>query len=369
MTNHAHSRGGLLPPTSSTRSVVGFVALLAAVVVSGLSNSRLAAGAEAPLKASPAFVYVPGRGVEIGQTGLTLGGYANAEIEKPEGDNASFLLEELSFIVNWSASPDWRFYSETELEDALVVDERGHARSSDEDLVLQNRLYLDYGWSDRLNVRVGKFLTPVGIWNPIHAAPLVWTVSRPLATTTLFFDKVTTGVMLYGGSYMGGLRVDYSLYGQPTDQLLAEPDDLRSARRSAGTRVQLSSGGPWTVGVSSLAQDNQVLQRWEYVGGADFKWERDRVELWSEFTANTPIPGGQGTHWGFYTQATVPVVSDFYAIGRYEHGHTEADVNVGVLGLAYRPRPHLVIKTQYLFSDRRSESAERGFAAALAILF
>ncbi len=358
---------GVSPPAGVSQSLVCFVALLAAVTLSRLSSSRLAWADELPAQAPPAFAYVPGRGLEIGHTGLTLGGYANAEAEKLEGERAEFEVEELSFFVNWSWRPQWRFFSETELEDLLIVDERGRTESGD-DLVRQKRLYLDYTWSEHLNVRVGKFLTPVGIWNVIHAAPLVWTVSRPLATTTRFFDDTTTGVMLYGSSYLRGLRLDYSLYGQPTDQLVAQRDDARSARRGAGARMQLSGGESWTLGASSVAQDNQVLRRWEYVNGADFKWEHDRIELWSELVANTPVHGEEDTDWAFYVQATIPLVSDFYGISRYEHGRTE-DVNVGILGLAYRPLPNFVIKTQYLFSDRRTEAAERGFAAAVAFLF
>jgi hypothetical protein len=331
----------------------------------GLWSARVACGGEPPTNASPGFVYVPGRGVEIGETGLTIGGYTNVEAEKPEGERAEFLVDELAFLVNWSGAR-LHFFSETELEELLVVDERGRACSGDH-LVNQKRLYLDYTWSDSLTVRVGKFLTPVGIWNPIHAPPLVWTVSRPAVTTNEFFDEDTTGVMLYGGEYVRGFRVDYSLYGQPSDQLLAEPSDVRTARRGAGARLQLSDGGPWAVGLSSVAEDNQVLRRWEYVGGADFKFERDYLELWSEFAANTPVHGGNGTEWGVYAQAAVPLVWNFYAVGRYER--VDTDTNVGVLGLDYRPWPNFVIKTQYLVSDRRSESAERGFAAAVAFFF
>src|SRR5207244_8441115 len=85
------------------------------------------------------------------------------------------------------------------------------------------RLYGDLAALDWLNLRVGKFLTPVGRWNLIHARPLVWTTSRPLVTE-LPFDRFTTGAMLFGSRFPGTGTLTYSLYGQFTDQFDAEPE-------------------------------------------------------------------------------------------------------------------------------------------------
>lgn len=347
-----------------------FGALLFAFPLFGLSGAHLAWAEEAPGETPAAVVYRPGRGLEVGSTGLVLGGYANVEAEWPEGERAEFLIEELSMIVKWDLSRRLRFFSETELKDLLIVDERGRAEFAEQDdTVVLERLYLDYSSSDLLNVRVGKFLTPVGIWNVVHAAPLVWTVSRPLATTEEFFDQLTTGLMLYGGTPAGELRADYSLYGQPTDQLVERDHEDRSARRGAGGRVRLGDGGRWALGVSSVAQENERLGRWEFVGGADFEWRYRDFELWSEFVNNAPVRGEDATKRGLYMQATIPLVWNCYAIGRYEFTRGDDELNLGVLGFAYRPYPNLLIKTQYIVSNRRSEDAERGFAAAVAILF
>ena len=80
------------------------------------------------------------------------------------------------------------------------------------------RLYGDVNASDQVNLRLGKFLTPVGRWNVIHAQPLVWTTSRPL-TTLLPFDAHTTGAMLFGSLLPDDTGVTYSVYGQFVNSL------------------------------------------------------------------------------------------------------------------------------------------------------
>lgn len=341
-------------------------ALVLAAVVSVVLAPRLAAGAEG----LPAIRYSPGRGLRIGDTGLTLAGYAIVNAERPEGERGSFLLDELALFVEWDSAEHWHFFSETELETPLTVDDHGRATASNE--VRLERLYLDYTHSDALHVRAGKFLTPVGIWNLVHAGPLVWTESRPLATTDRFFDPFATGLMLYGNTSVRKLEVSYSVYGQATKQLVPADTDGRRARRGAGARLTVSTGGPWTLGVSATAFDDRRDRRWQHVHGVDLRWQRDYLELWSEVVVRAPVRGGRTPDWAAYLQAAVPVVGDLYVVGRIEHVDLRdgsGAANVGVPALAYRLRPNILVKTEYHFADRRVEDVERGFVASLAVLF
>ncbi|MFX6815264.1 hypothetical protein ABTH42_18965, partial [Acinetobacter baumannii] len=74
------------------------------------------------------------------------------------------------------------------------------------------RIYVDWAQADELKFRFGKFLTPVGRWNLIHAQPLVWTTSRPL-TTEAAFPTNATGGMVFGTLSSIGQGLDYSVYG------------------------------------------------------------------------------------------------------------------------------------------------------------
>jgi hypothetical protein len=83
------------------------------------------------------------------------------------------------------------------------------------------RLYNDTNVNNTDRIRVGKFLAPIGYWNLIHAAPLVWTVNRPL-TSTYSYSNYITGVE-YGHSInaFDGSRIDS--YIQLSNEFNAKP--------------------------------------------------------------------------------------------------------------------------------------------------
>ncbi len=75
------------------------------------------------------------------------------------------------------------------------------------------RAQFDILVSDLINFRVGKFLTPAGIWNTEHASPVVLTVSQPYETfTTPIFPEAQTGFMAFGRTFLGDHDLGYNLY-------------------------------------------------------------------------------------------------------------------------------------------------------------
>ena len=155
----------------------------------------------------------------------------------------------MSLFVIWDPTARIHLFSELECED--LRHRRPRARRDQQRISTAERLYGDFTLCDALNVRVGKFLTPVGRWNVIHAQPLVWTTSRPLATL-LPFDPHTTGAMLLGALDVPDGALSYALYGQfPTSSNRAW--SRRLARRSVGSRLDYSAWGGWSIGASYLA--------------------------------------------------------------------------------------------------------------------
>ncbi len=134
-------------------------------------------------RASPIgeLAYTPGRGLQLGETGLTIGGYSNVTLTRDEGREAEGELDDLSFFIVGDPLPRLHIFAELEYEDAFTIDEDGDFSSPD-DVFTAERLYADIAVADAVNLRTGIFLTPVGRWNVMHAAPLVWTTSRPLTT-------------------------------------------------------------------------------------------------------------------------------------------------------------------------------------------
>jgi hypothetical protein len=311
--------------------------------------------------------YVPGRGLHIGDTGLTIGGFSTLSFTHDEGGPTRLALDDLSFLIAWNLLPRVRFFSELEVDNLVEVQSSG--RSGADARFDAERVYVDLALSDQINLRVGKFLTPVGRWNTIHAEPLVWTTSRPL-TTEMGFDQHTTGAMLFGSWFPGSGVVNYSIYGQFVNQLKRKTSDLDPADRSAGARLEYSTTSrELSLGLSYYASTQN--DEWQNLFGADGLWRHGPLELWGELIA-TGSRGPDEPEWGFFLQSALQVVGPLFLVTRYEHfdqRQPEPQVNLIDLGVAYKPLPFIVLKAEYLIADHRAEAEPPGFKSSLAVLF
>jgi len=341
---------------------------IAAALAAGLLATIAGApcGAEEPLfaLASPLgpIAYTPGRGLGLGDTGLRLGGYSSLELTRDEGDVPRLSLSDLSFFVIYDPFERVHLFSELEIEDLVSVDTKGHGGTADNRFEVE-RLYADLNLRDEVQIRLGRFLTPVGRWNVIHAQPLVWTTSRPLVTD-LTFDNDTTGAMLFGDL---GERFAYSVFGQFVKDFESRPQ-YQSQRYSVGTRFEVELDPGASLGATYLSfRDNE---RWYQLGGADLAWNRGPLEVLAELTADG-ADGLAGVQWGTFAQAAVATPLWVHLIGRYEYfdPRGEAPIHLVDLGIAYRPLPFLLLKAEYLIASRSSDLAEPGFKSSVSLLF
>lgn len=315
--------------------------------------------------------YSLGKGLRLGDSGFTLGGYGEAGYRDPGGaDNWDVSVDALSLFLWWDGGGRWRFFSETELADGLRWTDRGVATRDAE--VVSERFYVDYAWRDELKFRLGKFLTPVGRWNLIHAAPLTWTSSRPLITEATFPTNAT-GAMVYGVLPWTSEGIEYSLYASAGDELFPA-DDLDTFREAVGARVSghllpsLQIGASWA---SFEQQSDSELRK--QLWGADFFWSWHRFELSGEF-AFRAVNGrnDQRDEQGHYVQAVIPLTQTLYAVGRYEGFHQSGasrDLNLYLGGLAWRPTPALVFKAEYSNATDNEADLPDGWRASFAVLF
>src|SRR5437899_5559638 len=123
--------------------------------------------------------YVPGRGLTVGRTNLTIGGFTTVAGAWLEGGHGEVQLDNANFFLFWDPLPWVHVFSEIELTRLAEWDtDRAHAHSAPG--IDVDRLYVDVGKADILNLRFGRFLTPIGRWNQVLADPPVWTTSAPL---------------------------------------------------------------------------------------------------------------------------------------------------------------------------------------------
>jgi hypothetical protein len=331
------------------------------------SSDRPAQLGELPVFSAGGLEYRPGRGLRLGTTGFTIGGFTNVKVEDTEQSGGAFALDNLNFFLIFDRFTRFRAVAELQLKDIYVAEE---GNSGTQDFAFDvRRLFGDFVLIDELHLRAGTFLTPVGYWNLILAPPLTWTTEPPLIVEETFFQQTTTGVMLHGSTPVAEGQLGYSLFSQFL-QPLADDPDLNPPDYTAGARLTYELAPAWSVGTTYQGADTNG--EWSQLGAFHLLWQPARGEILSElyFQEGTDPSFSQ---WGMYAQGVFEVVEPFYAVGRYEHydpPSPDKPVNLFTFGGVWKPFPFMAIKVEYRISDRPLGDEDLdGFFASFTTFF
>lgn len=329
--------------------------------------------ASQPLLADDAYTineYQPGNGWKVPGTDFRLGGYTSGGAEDDKNQSAKLGINDLSLFVWWDGEGKLKLFSELALENPLSY-EQGRGLTVKHDYLALERAYADYLFSERFNLRGGKFLTPIGRWNIIHADPLVWTTSRPLITERTFPTNAT-GVMAYGTLPMGGKDVDYSVYSALGADWRPDPKlDPFTEAYGAHVTIPASAHGELGISYANFEQKHEIGERKNLVG-LDYFWAHERYEISSEMVYRFSDSGSQSNEGGLFIQAVAPISERWYAIGRYELYDPAGPLptmNIGLLGLAMRLSPATILKVEFSHASHNQIQAPEGFFTSIAILF
>ncbi len=340
-----------------------FTTPLLVVILAALA---LLAACPPPASAAPVEGYTPGRGLALFDNRLIIGGYLSLNLHLLDQEPDVLTPDDLSLLVTWQPADHFKFFGEFEAEDTFTLGRHGF--SAGHDVSSLERLYAEWEPNDGLRLRVGKMLTPIGVWNLIHAAPLVWTVSRPLATED-FFDTGLTGASLDVNLLRGDLDLTATFFGQAT-QHLDDPGDRQTFRRAGGGRLELSSIHGPRAGISYVRFDDRNDHRWESTFGGDFFWETGRFELSAEASINDPSFGA--TTWGAYAQVVYhPCWSlRLHPVARIEYVDLGAVKRTPfVFGVAWKATTCTIVKLEGILGGDDTDLGGEGALASLALLF
>lgn len=338
---------------------------LAALAVVGLA---LAAGTARAAEETAADAYQLGHGLRLGDSGFTAGGYLATHYERLRDSSARLVVSNASLFLWWEGEGRWKFFSELDLEHAIAT--RSSPLPGKQAYLALERFYFDYALGDAASLRLGKYLTPIGRWNLIHADPLVWTTSRPL-TTEAAFPTNATGLMVSGSLPAFGQGIDYSLYGSWGQEIRNSPD-ADPFREAHGLHLNLPLAANTQLGFSlaSFEQESARGDRKRLLG-LDFLWSWRRFELSAEGIRRRSSTGA-GEERGGFLQGVAPLSERLYAVARYESFHLAgggAPMHLRVVGLNYRPRPAVSLKAEWLRgADRRADLAD-GVLCSVNLLF
>ncbi len=316
--------------------------------------------------------YKVGDGLNIGN--VYISGYNNTVWEAPNGQPQTLSIDDLSLFVSAQINKYINPFLEVEIAGASLWDEGrgiGFRRSR---LVLE-RIYNDIQLDEEINIRLGKSLAPVGEWNRIHAAPLVWTTNRPI-TTHFSFSESISGLNIQYTQHTNSI---YQFYFQVGEEWVKKPLTKNRPRRYKnifGFTFDKYSGFNNKIGFS--AQHSQVVgsgdKQWLF--SLDGQWQSSLIDL--EFqTTYTAIDFKHSTNqtaneWGGYIQAIWHVNEEWHFVLRPEYfeARTKESQSSILYGLVYRPEPALSFKLEYMdINHRQSFGFSQGFFASLAVLF
>lgn len=314
--------------------------------------------------------YRPGQGWTVPGTNISIGGYAAVDYRNLTGSPASLAIDNLSLLLHWEGEGRLRLFAEVSVENPLVY-ESGSGQLKGQSYAALERVYGDYLYSDAIKLRVGKFLTPIGRWNVIHADPLVWTTSRPLITERAFPTNAT-GAMVYGTVAVAGRQFDYSVYGSIGSEWRPNPRlDPFSEAYGAHVATSVSTRSELGLSLVSFEQRSSVGEHRKLVG-LDYSWSRERVELSAEAAYRFSDAGSRFDEKGLFVQGVIPLSRHWYAVARYEFydpAGSAPDISLRLLGLAYKPAPWLVMKLEARDGVHLSAFAPAGVQASVSVLY
>lgn len=297
---------------------------------------------------------------------FNFGGYSSAELNVHPGGNVEGAINEIGILLSWENNGPFHFLSELDLDRPISFNKDNTSNGKDSYLNLE-RFYFDYNLSEKLNLRAGRFLTPAGRWNLVHAEPLVWTSTRPLVTSRLF-PTSTNGVMLFGATPLANHAFEYSFYVEALKDQIVNSTEI-PFEDTRGARFTLSGKVNWGLSLLEFRENIPNSPEFHMVG-LDFLIQHEGWEFSGEAFQryyNNYSNGGNGA----YLQGVAPLGRQWFAVARVEKYKRPEEGSTArwLVGSAWRMTPNRMLKIEYVGGDAESRESPKGLLASFAILF
>jgi len=176
----------------------------------------------------------------------SVGGYGELHLNtfKPEDTPARSVLDlhRLVLFIAHNFNDRFRFYTELELEHALVADSGGVTVPGSFQV---EQAFIDWrilkGTSEALYLRGGVILVPMGIINQWHEPPIFHGVERPLVDRVIIPTTWREGGIGIWGEPIEGLRYEFYVMGGLDATGFSGATGLRGGRLAA---TQVTLNGP-----------------------------------------------------------------------------------------------------------------------------
>ncbi len=305
---------------------------------------------------------------------VNISGYAKFAASAINKSPTAIELDDFSIFVSGKFNRWFNPFLEAEAYNISIWEEGSGFQFNNVHLAIE-RLYNDMQFTDEDTLRAGKFLASINHWNIVHAAPLVWTSTRPVTSTYSRANYITGLQLRHDFDALSGHALE--IYVQPVEdfnhKVLSSHE--RQYQTIAGARWILNEDLDYYIGVAF--QHAQVAHSDEMRNSIsiDGNWQHKYFELESEllFThIDTTEVRQHGNDWGGYVQMAIPIVDKFSLITRYEHfefAEKLEPMNAELGGIVYRPVPSLSFKLEWQQTQGSSSHNQTGLYSSIAVLF
>ncbi len=329
------------------------------------------------------------------ETRLPVSGYMDFHVNKQSGDSFRPDFHRFVLLFGHSFSDRIKFWSELELEHALV--EGGEETGE----IALEQAYLDFFVKPYFNLRAGMLLTPMGIVNERHEPPSFNGVERPFVETTII--PTTWRELGFGitGDLGGGFRyrtylvssLDASRFnaeggiseGKASgfDASFRNPAKVGRLEFAGVRRLMLGASfysghaGYQTPGINprvNIAEfdGRYSVRRFDFRGLFANTWVTRAGELNRRIRQQTGVnPNNASEMRGYYFEPAFHVFprrarNDVIVFTRYERYNTQQSMPVGyvalpqfnrsswITGITFKPNADVAIKFDYNFNRNQS---------------
>lgn len=329
------------------------------------------------------------------ETRLPVAGYMDFHVNKERGDSFRPDFHRFVLLFGHSFSNRIKFWSELELEHALL--EGGQEGGE----VALEQAYLDFLIKPQLNFRAGMLLTPMGIVNERHEPPSFNGVERPFVETVIIpttwreLGFGLTGDLGRGFRYRAylGSSLDASLFDAESgisegkssgfDASMRNPSKMARLEWAGVRRLTLGASfysghsGFNTPGVNPRVTIGEFDGRYTY-RRFDFRGLFAHTSITRTAELNRLLHRQTGVNpniarglRGYYFEPAYHLLprrvgKDLIVFGRYERYNTQHSMEAGytplpqfdrsswVTGITFKPVPDVAIKFDYVFNRNRS---------------
>lgn len=316
--------------------------------------------------------YTLGQGLKSDKLPISLGGYITGFYSNRADRQSVVSLDDVAVMGYGELAPNLStmvefesagFYEKTFQNGAVDNQYRGTLRVE--------RAYLNYALSDAAELRLGKFITPAGIWNQTPVPVFKDTFSKPRLSVEIF-PRFSTGAMVHGVTSTWDNELQYSAFAQLAPDLDPAYNNIESANCLGGSLTLVRDN--WSGGVA-LGQYKDVRghDTAMYVGlyqNLTLGALKLTAEAFASHDEHEAVESNRKhKKQSYYVQGVYKLAPKLSGVWRNEYFSNEFrndKETINTVGLNYKPHSAVSFKLERQFSDKKGADMT---LASFSVLF